>query len=68
METLALTPKDVIERYPALTRSEGTLANWRNRKIGPRYFRIGRRVVYRPSDIENFLFHAPVMTSDSLED
>jgi len=63
---VALTPKEVTGRYPELTESEGVLANWRNRKIGPRYYKIGRKVVYRPEDIEAFLFQNPVQTIDSV--
>jgi hypothetical protein len=63
----ALTPKDVVTLYPALTRSEGVLANWRNKKCGPKYFRVSRKIAYRPEDIEDFLFRNPVLTSDSVE-
>ena len=63
----ALSPKEVVENYPALTESEGTLANWRSKKIGPRYYKMGRRVAYRPEDIEAFLFRNPVLTIDSVE-
>jgi len=62
----ALTPKEVTEQYPELTESEGVLANWRNRKIGPRYYKVGRKVVYKPSDIEDFMFSRPVLTIDSV--
>lgn len=62
-----LSPKDVVRRYPALTESEGTLANWRTQKRGPRYFRVSRKIVYRASDIEAFLFKNPVLTMDSIE-
>ena len=61
-----LSPKDVVENYPALTTSEGTLANWRTQKRGPRYFRVSRKIVYRASDIEDFLFRNPVLTLDSM--
>jgi len=63
-----LTPKDVINNYPALTTSEGTLANWRNQKRGPRFFRVSRKIVYRPEDVEAFLFQNPVQTLDSIND
>ena len=62
-----LSPKDVIEEYPVLTRSEGTLANWRNQKRGPRFFRVSRKIVYRTSDIEAFIFKNPVLTIDSID-
>jgi DNA-binding transcriptional MerR regulator len=33
----------------------GTLRYWRHKGIGPRSARIGRRVVYRESDLEAFI-------------
>jgi hypothetical protein len=60
----ALTPKDVIEIYPALG-CIGTLANMRCKKTGPRFFKLNRKVVYKPEDIEDFLFQNPVQTIDS---
>lgn len=62
-----LTPKDVVECYPCLTRSEGTLANWRAQKRGPKFFRVSRKVVYRVDDVEAFLFKNPVLTVDSID-
>jgi hypothetical protein len=61
----ALTPKEVIGLYPALTTSEGTLANWRNKKVGPKYYKLSRKIIYRPEDVEAYLFQNPVMTIDS---
>ncbi|MFH1628438.1 MAG: DNA-binding protein [Pseudomonadota bacterium] len=63
-----LTPKDVIAAYPILARSEAVLANWRNQRRGPRFFRVSRKIIYRASDIEAFLFRNPVLTRDSLEE
>lgn len=63
----ALTPKEVVGFYPALTASEGTLANWRNQKRGPKFYKVSRKIVYRPEDIEAFLFQNPVLTVDSVE-
>jgi len=61
-----LSPEDVVENYPRLTKSTGVLANWRNKKVGPKFYKINnRRVVYKPEDIEAFLFQNPVMTIDS---
>jgi hypothetical protein len=62
-----LTPKNVIEKYPALTTSEGTLANWRAQKRGPKFFKLIRRIVYKAEAVEAYLFHNPVLTSDSVE-
>lgn len=63
----ALTPKEVVALYPALTASEGTLGNWRNQKRGPKFYKVSRKIVYRPEDIEAFLFQNPVLTIDSVE-
>ena len=60
-----LTPADVVKAYPALTTSVGTLANWRSKKRGPKFYKLAMRVVYRPQDIEAYLFRNPVLTIDS---
>jgi len=44
-----------------------TLANWRNQKRGPKFYMVGRKPIYRPEDIEAFLFQNPVLTIDSVE-
>ncbi len=59
----ALSPKDVIRRYPVLG-CVGSLANLRCQRRGIRFFKVGRRVVYRPEDVEAFLFREPVLTLD----
>jgi len=59
----ALSPKDAIARYPALG-CVGSLANLRCQKRGIRFFKMGRKVVYKPEDIEAFLFRDPVLTRD----
>lgn len=40
-----LTPKDLVERYKG-TITNRTLANWRCTGDGPRYTKIGGRVLY----------------------
>jgi hypothetical protein len=62
----ALTPKEAIKHYPALG-CEGSLANLRSQRRGPKFFKVGRKVVYKPADIEDFLFREPVLTRDSIE-
>jgi hypothetical protein len=62
----ALRPRDAVEHYPPLG-CEGSLANMRSQGRGPRFFKVGRKVVYRPEDIEAFLFSTPVLTSDSVD-
>lgn len=65
MKKRALTSKEVAEAYGV---NEGTLANLRWQKQGPAYFHVGRKVVYRPEDVEAWLFANPVLTIDSVED
>lgn len=43
-----ITPAEVGEE---LQIPEATLAQWRHRGIGPRYFRVGRHVRYRRSEV-----------------
>jgi len=58
------TPKILIEKHPEVG-SEAYLANLRCRKIGPCYFKLGRKVLYREVDILAWLFAHPVLTIDS---
>jgi len=43
----------------------GTLANWRHQRIGPKFYKLGRRVGYFPEDLENWSKSEPVLTRDS---
>ena len=49
--TVHLRPEDLSARWHIATR---TLDNWRWRGEGPRYLKIGGRVVYRLEDIEAY--------------
>jgi len=60
----ALTPDEVSEMYGF---SKGTLANLRNKREGAKFYKVGRKVLYRVEDLENWLFQNPVQTVDSLE-
>ncbi len=51
MMTVHLTPKDLSARWHIATQ---TLDNWRWRGEGPRYLKIGGRVIYRLEDIEAY--------------
>jgi len=62
----ALRPKGVILHYPAMG-SVGHLANLRCQKRGPKYYKDGRDVIYKPEDVEAYLFRCPVLTIDSME-
>lgn len=44
----------------------GTLANMRWKKVGPKFYRQGRRIVYFFDDVEAWLKENPVLTIDSL--
>ena len=43
------------ETAKALDLPEGTLRNWRSRKIGPTYVKLGHQVRYLPKDIVAFV-------------
>ena len=62
VEKRALTPREAAEMYGF---SEGTLANYRYRGLGPKYYRVppgGRKVIYFVSDFEAWLRKHPVLT------
>ena len=44
----------------------GTLANYRSRKEGCRFYKVKRRVLYRKDEFEKWLFGNPVLTIDSM--
>lgn len=46
-----LTPKEVADR---LRTNLGTLSNWRYRGDGPRFIKLGRKVLYPLAEIEAF--------------
>ena len=64
VEQKAVSANEVAERYSLCL---GTLGNMRSRKEGPRFFKNGKRVVYRPEDVEKWLFGSPVETIDSVQ-
>ncbi|WP_146908820.1 helix-turn-helix transcriptional regulator [Arenimonas daejeonensis] len=54
----AVIPRRLSEREAAAylgVGSERTLQDWRHRKIGPVYSKLGRRVVYDLADLDAFL-------------
>jgi hypothetical protein len=50
-ETKLLTPEEVAERYRGSI-SVGTLRNWRTKRIGPSFLKIGKAILYPLSDLE----------------
>ena len=45
--------------------STGTLGNMRSAKVGPKYFKRGRKVIYMHEDLVHWLTANPVMTKDA---
>ncbi|MBW2543952.1 MAG: hypothetical protein JRD43_00490 [Deltaproteobacteria bacterium] len=62
-DRVAMAPKEIEDAYgiPA-----GTLANWRYRKVGPKYYRVSRKVFYLVRDFDEWFRQEPVLTLDSL--
>ena len=54
-DTVAVKFLTVDQIAALLQRSHRTLETWRRNGTGPPFIRIGRRVVYRRSDIEAWL-------------
>jgi hypothetical protein len=46
----------------------GTLQNLRSQGRGPRYYRLGRKILYKIDDVSAWVFSNPQMTLDSHED
>jgi hypothetical protein len=58
-----LSVTQVKSDYPFL--SPGSLANLRCRKEGPKYFKLHKKVLYKRSDLEEWISAEPVLTRDS---
>jgi len=44
----------------------GTLANMRCRKVGPKYYKLNKKVLYKRSDLDAWCGSEPVLTRDSM--
>ncbi len=55
---------DVKETGAFLGICPRTLDNWRSQGRGPRYIRVGRRIVYRVEDLEAYLESRTVKTDN----
>ena len=64
-EKRMVSPKTACELYDL---NPGTLANLRNLRKGPRFYKCGRRILYDVEDLEAWLKRQPVLTIDSLDD
>lgn len=59
----ALTPKDCENIYGL---NVGTLCNMRFHRVGPRYYKLGKKVLYKVEDIERYLSENVVLTRDQM--
>lgn len=59
---LFLTPDEVADR---LRLSSRTVASWRYTGNGPPFMRLGRRVLYRWQDVDNWLRNQPSFQSNA---
>lgn len=62
-EVRAFSPEMVAQLYGL---NKGSLANWRHQKVGPRYYKVNRKVIYMVGDIEEWIRQRPVLTRDSM--
>ena len=60
-----LSPKEVEEIYGY---KRGTLANWRCQGIGPAYIKSGRKIMYKVTVIDHWLYSQRVLTADFQEE
>jgi hypothetical protein len=57
------TPCEMARLYGIPT---GTLANLRYLKKGPKFYKVGKSVLYFTGDFEDWLRRKPVLTKDSI--
>lgn len=57
-----LSPQEVSDLFKVKT---CTLARWRCKKVGPRYAKLGSRVIYDLQDLEDWFASRRVHTKDS---
>lgn len=64
MEKLTITTEEAAVMFGI---PKGTFNNLRYQKRGPRYFKRGKRCLYKPADILKWIEEAPVMTLDTIK-
>jgi excisionase family DNA binding protein len=65
---MASEPRDLMYRREAadyIHMPPATLAQWAYRGIGPGYMKVGRRVLYRKSELDAWLESRRVTTSEA---
>jgi len=63
VEKVALSGEEIEKLYGI---DAGTLANYRSRREGCRFFKVNKRVFYKKVDFEKWFFSNPVLTIDSI--
>ena len=58
---------NTLDAAAYLNLSPGTLEVWRCLGRGPRYYKVGRRVIYRREDLDAYLAMRTVETRDTAE-
>jgi len=64
LTSIAYSP---IEAAKAIGTTPGVLANWRCRKIGPKYYHQNRKIFYLHDDLVAWVTMFPVMTKDAYD-
>ena len=67
MKKRYLTQDEVAERYRGLI-SVRTLANWRSMRIGPRFTKIGKTVLYEEGELDAWDEHNTVKCATALRE
>jgi hypothetical protein len=58
-----ISPKRACDIYDI---APGTLANLRTARRGPKYFKVGAKVLYNLADLEAYFTARPIVTIDTL--
>lgn len=61
MNQVSVTPEQAAKLYGL---NAGSLANLRSRKPpqGAKFYKVGKKILYKVEDLERWLFNEPVMT------
>lgn len=62
--TQPMSVEDMTERYPGTNRQ--TWANHRYRGTGPKFFRVGRKIFYRPEDVADWEANSTISRTDEI--
>ena len=63
MEKLMITTQEAAAMFSI---PSGTLANMRSQKRGPKYFKFGKRCLYKPEDILKWIERSQIVTLDTI--